>query len=334
MADVSRRLHCVYSGSWLATVVAIFFLVPTLQAGDTWRRAQSEHFVFYTNYGAHATRSYLRTLESARNFFHTLHPEATLSAEPVVLAVKSDKQFDQFRSVRNSIGECYSDGTRSFLVFTDLDLEPKINILHEYAHCVLNYTQPDLPWWLATGLEELYSSMNDRGSSVSIGRTLISRESRAWADNFMFIDLRNIFNTTPATMNDLSFTSQAMAVSEMWALVHMLALDPEYAERFQIFVRRATEMPADMALISTYDKSVREVQAALIAYIDRGHWRRAEYKIPKVDKKLSRITFQLTDAASVERLTAQILAAKWVSMRHHTQFSTFASIRPHDSTAE
>ncbi|HXE12655.1 MAG TPA: hypothetical protein VN633_11075 [Bryobacteraceae bacterium] len=308
-------------------------LLPTLRAADTWRRAESEHFVFYTNYGSRATRSYLKTLESARDFFHTLHPEATLPAEPVVLAVKSEKQFDQFRSIRNSIGECYSDGTRSFLVFTNLDLEPKINLLHEYAHCVLNYTQPSLPWWLATGLEELYSSMTDRGSRASIGRTLISRESRAWADDFMFIDLRNIFSTTPATMNDLSFTSQATAVSEMWALVHMLALSPEYADQFQIFVRRATEMPADIALISTYDKSVREMQAALIGYIDSGHWRRVEYEIPDIGKQLPRITFRPTDAASVERLTAQILGAKWTSMRH-TQSLTFASIMPRDSTAE
>lgn len=302
-------------------------LLPNLQAADTWHRAESEHFVLYTNYGPRAARSYLETLENARKFFDNMHSKSVLPSEPIVLAVKSDRQFNPFRSISNSIGECYSDGTQRFLVFTSLDLEPKINILHEYSHCILMYTQPDLPWWLATGLEELYSSLRNRGSRAYIGRTLISRESRAWADDFMFIDLRNIFCTTPATMNDLTFTSQATAVSEMWALVHMLVLSPEYADRFEQFVHIATEMPTDLALMSTYGKSVSEVQRALITYIDKGRWREVEYTMPTALEDPTRFTFEATDSATINRLTAQILGVKWASVRHSVQPSYVSALK-------
>jgi hypothetical protein len=327
VAECGSQRYWTGLPSWFARLAVSLLLLPNLQAADTWHRAKSEHFVLYTDYGSRATHSYLETLESARKFFRNLHPKAVLPSEPVVLAVKSDRQFNAFRSISNSIGECYSDGTRRFLVFTSLDLEPKLNILHEYSHCVLEYTQPDLPWWLATGLEELYSSMTDRGSRAYIGRTLISRESRAWTDDFMFIDLRNIFRTTPATMNDLSFTSQATAVSEMWALVHMLALSPEYADRFEQFAHLATEMSTDLALMSTYDKSVSEVQQALIAYINKGRWRQAEYKVPANLQHSGRFTFEVTDSATINRLTAQILAVKWASIRHSVQPSYVSALK-------
>ena len=253
-----------------------------LCGADAWRKTQTEHFIVYSSYSDRATRHYLTELENARRFFEARLGAGTLPRAPqVVIALKSEEEFRQFRRIHNALADLIRTESANYMVLTGLSFEPRYELIHEYARCLLRYRYSSLPWWLENGAAEVYSAVHIAGPQTKLGGELINRAKSSYVEPIEFIDVRNLVRMDNSVIGKLNNHSQAIAAGESWAFVQMLMLSKTYAPQFETLLDRiACGEDSETALEKTYHCSFHQVQADFTRYFERGRWAKLRISVP------------------------------------------------------
>ncbi len=236
-------------------------------ADDTWLRIKSPHFELFTTVGQRDGRSLIRRFEQVRSFFTQALGMGLSGFRPVsIIAFKSDKEFQQY-SPRDFGTAFYLPGfRREFIVMKGGESQVYIAAVHEYTHLLVKQTGTPIPLWLNEGLAEFYSTIEETGGRIVVGKAVPNIGYPLTHEKW--IDLRAIFaaGRDSALYNEEQRAS--MFYAESWALTHMLfeASDykPRTPEMLRLLIRGAE---AGAAIEQAYGKPLDNVQSELREYI-------------------------------------------------------------------
>lgn len=243
---------------------------PVDPAKGLWLKVASANFEVYSTAGEEAGRNLIRRFERLRTVLRPALAWTGSRERPVcIIAFQSNDEFQPYTPVGQASGFFLSGTRRDFVVLESPTTRTR-TAAHEYVHVVIAQSGLQLPVWLTEGLAELYSNIEGgpTDTSVVVGQFILGRVISLRRDGW--IDLNQLVT---AGSHSKEFTSPAYvesAYAESWLLVHMLAMDPRYAGRFQSLLSAIQSSSAAEAFARVYGKSMVQVERDLRAYLDAG----------------------------------------------------------------
>jgi hypothetical protein len=164
--------------AWIA-VLALFVFSGNAAAQDgRWVRAESRHFIAYSDHSEARTRQALEELEGFDELLRVLTRRAPETEEPVKLEVYLFRSAASLREVWPSRGSSVlgfytarPEIVAAFAIFRDRGLEAEEVLFHEYAHHFLlqNFTVA-YPKWFVEGFAEYVQTAEIAPERVTWGR--------------------------------------------------------------------------------------------------------------------------------------------------------------------
>jgi hypothetical protein len=273
-----------------------------------WLGYSTAHFTVLAKGHQEQGREVIERLETARLYFEkTGWAERDAARGVELLAFYGDKEFESYRLHESAYAFYQSSPQGDYIVMRDLEPEHYSVAIHEYTHSVVEHAGLNLPVWLNEGLADFYSTLESRQAKVLLGappegRDLILR-NRRWMDWAVLaaVDEESPYYRQPEKM--LQFYAQS------WALVHMLAMEPPYADQFPKFLATVSDgATADAAFWAVYHKTLQQVGDEVVGYVRskrmKAHW-------VSVDARLGSLEMQVVADARkrAEFALAEVLAA-------------------------
>jgi tetratricopeptide (TPR) repeat protein len=229
---------------WFARVCALVvlsvLLTPLAHADDgRWRRAESRHFIVYSDGSERRLREAVQQLES---FDHAL--SALLTAQEPAITNKLEIYLVRDHSTLRRISPRMPEMVRGFYaagadvvlamaVFTDAGgLDAQEILFHEYAHhFMLRHFSNAYPAWYVEGFAEFVQTMTFDGNVATLGD--YSRGRGAWALGPDWVSGEDFLDSVNAR-----FTSDERAYfyAQSWAAVHYITTNTERVGRFQAYL--------------------------------------------------------------------------------------------------
>ncbi len=298
--------------SYTATFCVLLGLIAAYPAlGRTiteWVGSSTPHFVVLTTDRKDGGQEILERLEVARQFFEKTGWADPNHVQPVnILAFNSDKEYYAYHFNPSAYAFYQETPKGDYVVMRDLAPEHFSVAVHEYTHSVVGHTGMNLPLWLNEGIADFYSTMECRDAKVLLGIAPPGREeflkTRHWID----------WTTLATTGQDSPYYQQPekmlLFYAQSWALVHMLAMDPAYADGFMKFLKAVSDgASTDAALTAVYHKTLAQIGAEVVDYAGS---KRMKAHLVNVDARTS--AFETRAVAEAEKHAefglAEVLAA-------------------------
>jgi hypothetical protein len=283
---------------------ALLLLVaaPRQITANPWLRVESQNFILYTADHDTKGRQLLQRLERARLLFAA---RGLIRPSPPVRIVvfNSDEEYRHYAACNFSGGEFRAIETNDhFILLKASELNNNTSALHEYTHEVFSRVFPNLPVWLSEGLAEVYSSAACKGVRCSIGGFLWDRVGML--DPGATPSLNWILKTDNHTLEQIGLQQVREFYTWTWILVHMLMIDPRYADRFPQVLTAATS--SEVLLESIYGKDSEEIVRDLQAYASKERLPKLNFALPSTHVK----TFAIAPSKfEMELLFAELLTS-------------------------
>jgi tetratricopeptide (TPR) repeat protein len=250
---------------WLLTL--LIFCALHSWGDEQWLRIKSPNFEIYTTAGQRDGRDLIRRFEQVRGFYMKALSLSLSDSRPVcIIAFRSDKEYEPY-SPKDFAAAFYLPGfRREFIVMKGAGSEYYIPAVHEYTHLLVKQSGITVPLWLNEGLAQFYSTMEERGGRIVVGKPIPNVGDTL--ANEKWIDLRAIFAAGPdsALYNDKK--QAGMFYAESWALTHMLWQGANYrAKTPEMLNLLAAGSEPQAAFQQAYGKSLDKVQSELRQYI-------------------------------------------------------------------
>lgn len=297
------------------SLAVLLFCLPAL-AADEWVRVQSQNFDLYTSAGEKSGRAAVQFFEQVRAFFDKFGRQQSGRPAVRVMAFKSEKDYDPYRS--GSFAAAYYVGTekRDFIVMQKFGSDDtRAVVLHEYTHLIVNQTRMKIPAWLNEGLAEVFSTLRPAWGKVMIGNLIPGRFQtvhRAW------LPLPALLAADRESVHYNDKEKAAIFYAESWLLAHMLYLSEEYEPKFSAFLAALSNgAKAEEAFPKVYGKTVAEVERDLQAYRREDRFRVAVFET-KLEKMAQEPVVSPVSALERDLLFADTLhlAGKRDEARH------------------
>ncbi|MBW8881029.1 MAG: DUF1570 domain-containing protein [Asticcacaulis sp.] len=250
---MGRVLKCL-AGVW---ALAIAVATPAF-AGDTWVRAESDHFIVYSNAKAKAAEGYAKQLEQYRYVLGAMYDMADDTAPEPKLNVYFVDSVDNLKQafprmpsgVLGFVKPCaggmnayaYYDGDRIShdKVTAQEENFSQTVIFHEYAHqFMFLHSQDAYPRWFMEGFAEYYATTAIQGDQALVGM--------AWSERvYQLMDDRTSLNYEAMLRDDWEVTGKMDDFhAKSWLLAHWILSDPKRTKTFFAYVdaRNAGEDP-------------------------------------------------------------------------------------------
>jgi len=162
---------------------------------DPWLRIQSTNFELFTTAGERAGRDLVRHFEQVRGFFLGVFGVKAASGKPVrIVAFHSEKEFRPYRPNEVAAAFYHAGAGHDYIVISGTAMEHYQVATHEYTHLLLGQTDGTVPLWLNEGLAELYSTIEQAGDRIVVGKAPPGRAQALLNDRW--IDLGELLSTT------------------------------------------------------------------------------------------------------------------------------------------
>ncbi len=224
-------------------------LLATAGAGhaESWIKAESEHFVVYSNAPEKKTRTYVRKIEAFRTLTNIL-----LGSEGGP-AVKFDiwllNNPDQLQVVRpsysNNVAGVYfncSEGTHAYAeVQNNSDLledqdESLIVLFHEYSHYVMfQHAKSYYPAWYVEGFADYLATAYPDKGTITVGEESKMRTWTLAGDRLMSYE--KVLNPGFGFAGDKKADQNEIAnfYAQSWLLTHYMLADPARAKALNAY---------------------------------------------------------------------------------------------------
>lgn len=257
---------------------------PTLSHADDWHRAESEHFILFSEDSEAETRAFVQDLERLDEVLRLL---TGVGAQDTPLPESSKVTVFRFGETRDmsalaagnrvsGIGGFFIPRATGSVAFvprqrdrrrtrdigsssSQMGLDPKGVLFHEYVHYFM-YQHRDAPYplWYSEGFAELFSNLEFEDDNFLIGEVPPWR-SAALAT--LSIDLDETFDP-PRTQSGWDY--QARTYGHGWLIASHLNLNPErrgqMSTYMQAIARGARPMEAAREAFGDLDVLTRELE--------------------------------------------------------------------------
>ena len=271
MTGAARRLAL----TWSVLPALAFAAAPA----DPWLRIQSANFELFTTAGESAGRDLVRHFEQVRGFFLQVFGVKGSHGKPVrIVAFHSQKEFQPYRPNEVAAAFYHAGADHDYIVISGTAIEHYQVATHEYTHLLLGQTDSTVPLWLNEGLAELYSTIEQTGDRIQVGKAPPGRGQALLSERW--IDLDALLSTTHESPLYNEKSRAGMFYAESWALVHMLSLDPEYRPHLGALLDALKTTAGAEAFEQAYGKPLAQVQRDLRAYVGAQYLHGLAFRVP------------------------------------------------------
>ncbi len=220
-------------------VMAVMAMAVPAQAADSWIKAESAHFVIYSDASDKKTRIYIRKLEAFRSLTNLLLGSSD-SGPQVKFTIYLLNNRDQMLIVRPTfstyVGGVYfncAEGTSAYGAMEqrgdimDEQDESQVTLFHEYSHYVMfQHARTYYPAWYVEGFAEYLSTADPKNGSISIGENNQGRSYALSEDHW--ISFERVLNPDFGFAGDRSNdpTEIESFYAQSWLLTHYMLSDP------------------------------------------------------------------------------------------------------------
>lgn len=252
----------------LALVLTTSATSARARAATVWTAARSPHFTLQTTAGDKRAREALTYFERVYAFFGA-YLNVAPPTHPVQLIVFSgEREYVPYRMNDFAVAYYQPAIDRDYIVLQSVDADSAPTVIHEYTHLVLRDAGARYPAWLAEGIAEFFSTMEQDGARVRLGRVPLGR----------LMELRKapmmpVARLLAVDQESPEYKSKANAdvfYAQSWALAHMVMAHERYrggAARFLALVGGGT--PAFSAFSLVYQRSIDDIDRDLRQYLTR-----------------------------------------------------------------
>ena len=275
-------------------------------ASSTWNRTVTPQEEVYSDASPRVARQVLERIRQLRGVFQEF---GRTSAGPrvKVLVFASEREFSLFRPVPISSG-FYQSGPDGQWIGLLADGDSARIAAHEYVHLLLNRGRTTLPQWLEEGLAEFYSTLEVAGDQIRLGEPPANR-LRMIRDSGLLSarELVAVGKNSPHLTSDLDAAARFYGTS--WALVHMLNLDPDFAQGMLAFVTAIDEksVSPEEAFRASFGQSIEQALALLPNYLNRPALPRATVRFEGLQKSAP-LNFEPVEPIRMLSLQAEMLS--------------------------
>lgn len=255
---------------YLLSAVALF-LVATTPARAEWRRAESPHFIVYSEGQEAKLREQLALLED----FHGLLLSLTGAREPETVTkielymIRGYGQMRQIRPVGSGVGGFYTADPGGIIAVADQGQREDYMtnneiLLHEYAHHFMLQNFPaTYPRWYVEGFAEYLATARLDDDVIEWGRFNPARAS--WlADRSGWLPLDRLLFGDPRRLEGYE---GAKYYAQSWILVHYLFREPDRRRRLAAYLGAVTRGAAPrQAFAEAFDTTPSALQRELSSY--------------------------------------------------------------------
>lgn len=243
-------------------------------AGETWTKAETRHFIVYSDGDVSALRKSAETLESFDDLFWTLYGLEPPSEPEAKLKVYMVGSVGDLRRVSPDIGPNVAG---FYLASPDETFAVSLRgagqtvLQHEYVHhLMLRHFPAVYPAWFVEGYAEYLMTADIKGKSADVGKPdegrqydLTNNKWLPWAD------------VLSEEVSGISETKRFQFYAQAWLLTHYFLSEPARMPQFQAYIAAISngEKSVDAMTKATgltpqaFDKTLR------LYYAGRAHYR-------------------------------------------------------------
>ncbi|HVZ29678.1 MAG TPA: hypothetical protein VG839_04750 [Asticcacaulis sp.] len=234
-----------------ALMGACLLWAPAGAHADTWIKAESAHFVIYSDASEKHTRDYLRKLEAFRSLTNILLGSSDKGPQvkfEVYLLAKDDLMLSVRPSFTRYVGGVYfncSEGTSAYASvgqfgddFGEQD-SSLVTLFHEYTHYVMfQHARILYPSWYVEGFAEYLSTADPHDGTITVGE--LQRERTYTLSEDHWIDFKKVLDPNYGFSGDQKANAWELAsfYAQSWLLTHYMLADPARARTLNDYFAR------------------------------------------------------------------------------------------------
>ncbi|MBW3558589.1 MAG: DUF1570 domain-containing protein [Proteobacteria bacterium] len=250
-------------------VAGALVAVSAGEAQAAWRRAESAHFVVYSEGGDGALRAYVDELEVFDGLLRRefgVRPDEAGSGKLTIYLVDGLGDLRRvWPDLQRSVTGFYSAGTDDIYAVASTGREAAHTIQHEYMHHFMLQHRPyPYPAWLVEGVAEYWATTDIARDAVTVGK--FDRNRALGLANLPWLPLDVVLGRRPEELRDSQ--AQGMYYAQAWLLTHYLARDPKRRPQLLAYMTAVGEKGADpvKAMETATGMSVRALEDQLRRY--------------------------------------------------------------------
>lgn len=255
----------------ISRLLLLVLIVWPVTAQAAWRRAESNHFVLYSEESEGRLRTRIGQLEDFHNLLVRL-TDATTEHSPNklhVYVVGNHRELRTIRRMDRDVAGFYSAGVEGVLAVVDRSeegLRSNEVLFHEYVHhFMMQYLTGSYPAWYVEGFAEFLMTAKLEADRIDIGQF---SEGRVYsAAEGPWLPIERIVSAGPSGLDS---EGGAAYYAQAWLITHYFFSTPERQaalRRYLTPVRGETQV---QALIRATGMPVEQFTRELRRYIGRG----------------------------------------------------------------
>lgn len=281
---------------WMAAVATAAALAAPQVAWADWRRAETTHFVVYSNGSERGLRDYAVKLERFDALLRVLNagmePPTGVRKLPVYLVDNARELRIVRPGLPAGVAGFYSAGPRDIRAVLVRGESDDI-LLHEYVHHFMSHNSPgNYPGWFREGYAEYFATatVNDRGNATfglpNTGR-LRTLQQVGW------LSLEQLLSSAPLELERRG--QRAAFYAQSWLLTHYLLSDPQRMQALNTYLvaRRQAGTDPVTSLTDALGTTPQGLTRDLRSYL--GRLRYGEMTVPPLAPEITVTT--LPDSA-------------------------------------
>lgn len=236
-------------------------------AAQTWLRAESEHFIVYSDGQERTLRDFVTKLERfdqiLRLRFGVPADRPTLRKLPIYLVARHDGLEAVAPGIGRGVAGFYSTNEEDIFAVA-IRNDGDDTILHEYAHhFFFQHLNAPYPGWLSEGLAEYVMTATIRDDEFILGRPNAARAS--WIANGDWLPIETLLTKRFGQVE--SGAQQATYYPVAWLLTHWFFATPERSRQLDAYLRLVASgvAPAE-AITQATGLTLPQLTQALTAY--------------------------------------------------------------------
>ena len=209
-------------------------------AHGAWQKAESKHFVVYSDNSPAKVREFTTRLEKfdkAIRVWHQAPEDVRGDSARVTVFVVSDMGAIQKLAGSREVAGFYSPRAGRSVAFVpsssgegaDYGMRPQAILFHEYTHhwMLTNWTDAAFPPWYVEGAAELHATAEFRNGGVTFGAPPLYRGYTV--DKYSLLPAETLLRANPGKLSGLS---RDALYSRGWLLTDYVTFDPERRKQF------------------------------------------------------------------------------------------------------
>ena len=257
---------------WTLLAFAALLLATATPAGAAWRRAESDHFIIYSQGSEDRIRDQVALLEDYHRFLRALLgvQQPPTPNKLGIYMVRGPGQLRLIRNVAPGIAGFYSASSTGIAAFADESMSAANArnhiLLHEIAHHFMaQYRPAPYPTWYVEGFAEYVATTEFRKDVIEYGEASFGRAFTLTYGKWLPLE-RVLFGQVPAGGDEM-----AAYYAQSWLLAHYLLRDDERRPRLgAYFTAVARGEDSRKAFAGQFPISFEALEKDLRAYLKRG----------------------------------------------------------------